>query len=674
MPWFCGHGSSHKKSKTKIGSVPISKDDSILVSTKPKFAVVLQNFQSSASDELTVRRGQVIEHLYTDKGWLYIRDVDGHVGYIPENFCYPLEQMGGSQWNVKVGARSPKVRPRPRTLNMDELSLSGSQTFEIRFENHPSDTTLPRCEAEGDQAAECKDTKPPESSESSGASSNVVRSTCLEDRNVNSSNNTQTAAQPVPTVTETQTHPDSRPSHTRRVRRANSYREAVSTSEKALSTRETTAKTSTAPTTVTSTATPNAICTTATATAAVATVATTTGNTAACSPRVEPAEDSQQAAETPHELVKQTAPAAQCDRLESIHSVVSHMTDLSMPDDVFLPDAKKPQGIYQCLEGYEARFKGELSLQRNEFVVVLEFGRGEWAWVFTSSSIEGLVPKALLVPYHPGQSRGALECTKQTNSTTQTELIVSHSLRQLSCSTDAVASSDGATASTSEGSIRSPDIPAKGRQRHRDRSRPLSLCHEKHFVSVGVQTECVSPNWFRDTDSEKSSQHCTPMTSPDRRPDVVRSVPISNSMRPKYLPVHTPTLSQCPSRLSSASPSARQKSLQQKRLVKSFESDRGYDSPGCASSRQPRFQHTPCLTAVSDYTPPLNAKNCLCLRKGDIVYQQPSASNANKGWMWTYHSSQRSFGFVPKSHVAYTYMVEKKPTSRDTRTLLEDEV
>ena len=607
---------------------------------------------------------------------MYIRDVDGLCGYIPENFCYPLEKMAGSQWNMKVGVRSPKIRPRPRTLNMDELSLSNSQTFEIRFENRPSDTTLPRseAEAEGEEVAECKDAKPLESSQSSGASGEVVRkdsaasckqdqTTCPEEENTNSSNNVQAASRQVPTEVEMQAQPVRRHSHAQRIRRANSYREAVSGSKKALSsTRETTLN-----------PTPSA-----TPAVAGSVVTMTTANAAT---GVEPAEDSQcvQVVDKSHEHTERTEPAVQYDRLDS---ALSHMTDMSMPDDVFLPDTKKPQGIYQCLEGYEARFRGELSLQRNELVVVLEFGRGEWAWVFTSSNIEGLVPKPLLVRYRPGKLKvgEAVNCTRQSNATTQTELVVSNSLKRLGHSTDAIAT---ATANTSEGRVRSPDTPTQGRQRHRDnKSSPHLPRHEKRFNSVGVQTECISPNWFRDTDSEKSSHCRTPMTSPDHRPSgSARSVPISNSMRPKHLPMLTPTLTNPaqtpPSRLASASPlQAQQRSLrlQQKRLVKSFESDRGYDSPGSAASRQPRFQHTPCLTAVNDYTPPLNAKNCLCLQKGDLLYQQPTGSRGNHGWVWAYHSSQRNFGFVPKSHVAYMYAVERKSRPSGTGTLLEDEV
>lgn len=671
MPWLCGRSSSRKKSKTKIGTVSVSKDDSILSTTKPKFAVVLQNFESSAADELTVQRGQVVEHLYTDKGWTYIRDVDGLCGYIPDNFCYALELMAGSQWNTKVGVKSPKIRPRPRTLNMDELSLSGSQTFEIRFETHPSDTTPTPSRAEakegdGEGVADSKDDKP---AESSGTSAEVVRkdsaaASCNQDptaspgkvESTDGSNDVGAGSRLAPAEAESQPQPVPRPGRAQRIRRANSYREAVSSSEKAFGMRAETT-TSKLPAAATPTLTP--------------TVATTTGTV------VGPAEASQsvQADDKSHEQSEQTEPVVPYDRLDS---ALSHMTDVSMPDDVFLPDTKKPQGIYQCVEGYEARFRGELSLQRNELVVVLEFGRGEWAWVFTSSNVEGLVPKSSLVRYQPGRLKvgGATDSAPQSNATTQTELVVSNSLKRIGCSMDGIA-----TASASEGGVGTPDAPADGRLKRRDKRRSHLLHLEKEFVSIGVQTEWLTPNWYRDSDSEKSSHGRTPVTSPEHRPpDAARSAPASNPMRPKHLPMRTPTPTRAktPSRLATASPlaPAQQRSLQQKRLVKSFESDRGYDSPGSAanSGRQPRFQHTPCLTAVSEYTPPLNAKNCLCLLKGDLLYQQPTSSRASNGWMWVYHSGQRSFGFVPLSHVAYMYTVERKSRPGGIGTLLEDEV
>lgn len=69
-------------------------------------------------------------------------------------------------------------------------------------------------------------------------------------------------------------------------------------------------------------------------------------------------------------------------------------------DDVFLPDVKKPCGIYQCIREYKQKFKGEISLKKDELVIVLDLGRGEWAWAVNSNNKQGLIPKSVLVRYH----------------------------------------------------------------------------------------------------------------------------------------------------------------------------------------------------------------------------------------------------------------------------------
>lgn len=65
------------------------------------------------------------------------------------------------------------------------------------------------------------------------------------------------------------------------------------------------------------------------------------------------------------------------------------------------------------------------------------------------------------------------------------------------------------------------------------------------------------------------------------------------------------------------------------------------------------------LTAIKDYVPPANSKNCLSLRRGDVLNLQPHM-HYPKGWMWVWHTRRRSFGFVPKSYVAYTFDTPRK--------------
>ena len=99
-------------------------------------------------------------------------------------------------------------------------------------------------------------------------------------------------------------------------------------------------------------------------------------------------------------------------------------------DDVFLPGgAKKPYGIFQCVRQHRQSFKGEISLRKNELVIVLDRGRGHWAWAITSNNTEGLIPKSVLVQYRPdfgagaGTGGGAGEWVR-TDAETQTDVLL----------------------------------------------------------------------------------------------------------------------------------------------------------------------------------------------------------------------------------------------------------
>ena len=98
MTWFCG-GRHKRRNKSRVSSVQYSREDSSAKNVKV-FAIVLQNFEASVSDELSVTRGQIVEKLCADDDWMYVRNVDGRCGYIPLNFCYGMEQViNNQQWN-----------------------------------------------------------------------------------------------------------------------------------------------------------------------------------------------------------------------------------------------------------------------------------------------------------------------------------------------------------------------------------------------------------------------------------------------------------------------------------------------------------------------------------------------------------------------------------------------
>ena len=79
MPWFV----RRKKRKQKKAIVNTSKDDAVVTAmSQPLFSVVVQNFDACVSDQIGVERGQVVEVLFSEEEWVYIRNVNGDCGYI----------------------------------------------------------------------------------------------------------------------------------------------------------------------------------------------------------------------------------------------------------------------------------------------------------------------------------------------------------------------------------------------------------------------------------------------------------------------------------------------------------------------------------------------------------------------------------------------------------------
>ena len=630
MPWFCK--SSRKRSKVKVGSVTISKDDGVIHGgTKPLFGVVLQDFPASAQDELTVQRGQVIELLYTDGSWQYVRNVDGKCGYMPNSFCYLLEQMKWMQ--DKEIPKSPKIKPRPRTLHLDEiLTQSAGQT--PTDENVSLRSTHPT-QAEGDHQ-----TTPP------GSSMPLEGATPAEaERMRHGGSNRHGQIPPETNVSASRTD--------NQLPRAEEQRTAAVPTSTAITSSppKDTAEADNLPTAEESITLPTP------SKGIPQPIALSTPK-----PKAHPEQDancpssrkSSSAAKRTllyQEPAREEEPAhplavqeSHYDRLESYPS------DTSLPDDVFLPDLKKPVGIFQSTEAYRARFQGEISLEDKELVIVLELGRGEWAWVITSVNMEGLVPKKILMRYKPG-SRGAAAAVHSTVAT-QTELVITPALRQLS-------TSSAGAGNCSNGSVNSKSPVQDG-------ASPLEE-DRIETNSIGVQTECTTPDWFKHNASPRHEEGLLQLPKPTPRTGCLNSSLPASPTPSSPMPISK-------ARYCSENALEHSQLLQRhKRLAKS--------EPRCniatSSSYSPLTRklkpQTPILTAVKDYVPPMNAKNCLSLKKGDILYQQAHVPYPN-GWMWVYHSMHRSYGYVPKNHMAYMYAVPRKPRQCGPGTLLEDEV
>ena len=614
MPWFC-HKPSHKGSKTKIGSAtpPSAAND------KMCFAVVLQDFEASVSDELSIRRGVLVETLYRDGNWQYVRDVDGQCGYVPNSFCYNLDQIRPNQWNLKE--RSPLIpRPRPKSIQVSELPLAtSSQSLGEHFSrNQPLDTTTPS------QTESCQTTTlerlsgtvrrlTPAGEDHSGRSSGNGGSS----EQASSASQVLNSVKDSPTSVHTaQTRTDSRAAscssqlgnrikrepRRRSLHRAFSYQEAVISADENLY-----------------------------------------GLTAGIKPSdLETAPANQQ---------EETREGDHFDTLESFQSGVSHVSEYNMTDtdDVFLPENKKPLGIYRCQINYKPQFEGEILLQENELVIMLDKGRGEWAWVLTSTNVEGLVPKHILAKYHHHPRTRISTCAgSQTSIGTQTELIVTTPLVKQICSSPV-------SARGSRSSVRSPASKSSPHKRHRAREKvDLGMKHQTDTVAAAAaaQTDCLNTPWFDTADSRDR----TP-------PELDSATPTRDTTDSTACVQSTPSLAQsAPPKLSSRSRlrlNLKSSPTQgHHNVVRAINFEPENDTMNTLSSRR-KFRQTPVLSAVKNYDPPVNAKNCLSLTKGDILYTQPHM-HYPKGWMWVWHSTQKTFGYVPKDSVAFMYLVQKK--------------
>ena len=656
MPWFC-HKSSHKRSKTKVGSVAPAKEDSS-VANRASFAVVLQDFEASTSDELSIQRGMLVETLYSDGSWQYVRDMDGQCGYIPTSFCYNLAQIKLSQMNLKESSRSLVPKPRPKTIHVSELSQSEPQDVGGGYsQNRPLDTTTPS-QVESFQTAtpdrlsgtvrtlepdvvertvrtlepdvveqqDCGGGTQDCNGEGEDCEWRSQENGCVSTDQANSASQTLHSVSECPasvhsvamqtkaetSVAACSTHSEPKPRRYPRrppLRRAFSYQEAVITADENLY-----------------------------------------GLTAGIKPS--------DIESTPSKSQAEMRQGNHYDTLESIRSGVSHVTEYDMTDDVFLPEMKKPLGIYQCLDGYSPKFGGEIQLQKNELVIMLELGHGEWAWVLTSTNVEGLIPKHLLAKYQPGAHVPAC-ASSQASISTQTELIV----------TTPIIKHITASPNTSDcsASVRSHALGPSPRKRHmgvgevNGDTKPTG----DPTPSTTVQTDSQHlspPEWFNTTDSWDQTPQPLNSSTP-----IVQKRTAGNSACAQSVQ----SFAQSTSKLSSSSRLCLDPPMREhRRVVRAINFEVENDAISTLSTRR-RLHQTPVLSAVCDYIPPGNAKNCLSLAKGDILYIQPHM-HYPKGWMWVWHSTQKTFGYVPKNTVGFMYLVQRKPKKRtDT---LEDAV
>ena len=759
MTWFCGNRRKHHN-KSKISNVQYSRDndDNIdAINNAKPFAVVLQNFEASVSDELSVNRGQVVEMLYQDSNWVYVRNFDLSCGYIPLNFCYGMDQIisSGQHWNANEvqGSTSraespPQTRPRPKSINLGSvIRQSGSQSS-VEVHNIEPRVVTPQDQ----QHQQLQQTNSVVSSPSQNQQQ--LRQPIRSSTPVTPGG--QSAAQRLET-------PDSTPPMARSNRRLSSLQpsmEHVATDgaestileepryverphNNTIATAEGTVAMGTAAMSLYNRSRPPRMPVRRSLSMNEGARLSCRSNVMPLVQRTDPIQRSisyqeavlsagqhpygltaghnrtlmhrdsplnprlQQGHMTPPQRVSPLNPRRQQQLQQG-----GHMTrqchcngeggqgalDYDPCDDVFLPEPKKPVGIYRCIQTYQPRYQGELSVKEGELVILLEFGRGDWAWVLTSMNQEGLMPRHHLVRYNPrlgvggpgtratGEGGEGARRKSSSNAATQTELVIEGCVRHVSGASSASAGATAYSASSSS-SVTTPQTTppltqrAK-RLRTRTRTRAKEVVSRERgdercvVASPATQAKEHSPKWFEDVDSlerpptrtRPTQLDCTVQTTPPiknrRRPTTISTVAMATpqSIKSADLDNRSPN----PAVLVTPKP------VKSADYTGPASAEFWFNSLSSTTTTSTISHHAqPTLTALKDYDPPPNAKNCLKLSKGDVLNAQPHM-HYPKGWMWVWHKTQRSFGYVPQSHIGYTYPVNKGERSR--RNTEEDAV
>ncbi len=740
MPWFCG-SSKKRHSRAKIGGIsPPLNDTSIVANGRPSFTVMLQDFNGAVSDELSAHRGQVLEALFFDKEWVYVRNIDGKCGYVPQTFCYALDTVNDAAFQRNV-ANSSKHRTRPVSLHLNTTSSMdhGSQNSvgvnhtQEQVDGH-SDTTQITRQA---STATPDPAQPSSSSASSkprhrrslsnGSEQNTKTNSVTPDRTISTplsqhiavrrsfhrrslSNGSQRTITNLPTVTPTNpatlsstnpatlSSPTPEPSSNPNTQRPTHRRSLSSGSQQCVSRTIAGTSPTSAPTqgpSVERASSTSRLYIRRQSCPAVGSFKTDTFKYTPYSARPGAVKRSVSMNEggarvhSRHPALHRSCSykEAVCSNSEQLNTVglSSDRLDIASSatatdrhsssdspvctrkncdcsrrsagpnrrrsklsrqlaidyddssDDVFLSVSKekKPYGIFRCLEDRRPSFKGEIALRKDELVIVLDHGKGQWAWAMTSQQVEGLVPKKLISRYEPDRSMGGV---RHTDATTQTELAVNGDTRQMASSACANTTnttrqqSTASNASTNAARQVSSASSASGGQS--GSISPLNTLSTQTTTEISPTEEALDESWFSFEDSLERSLS-------------KKSTPIVSRRLPKSAPV-TPV-----------TPDARRP----RRLIDSTDKRKSLSFRPLSDLTQ---RSSPALlSAIKDYEPPENTGGCLTLKKGDVLTPQLHM-HYPKGWMWVWHADQKRFGYVPNNSVMYTYPITRKARRTST--------
>ncbi|XP_022173389.1 SH3 domain-containing protein Dlish [Myzus persicae] len=137
-------GSASIETLVRVG---IEKENGLSPDSK---MVVLHDFTPCVDDELTVKRGQVVNILYRENDWVYVIAEDSRQeGFIPHSYCTPYNSQLGEIALNNVKKKLPRAPAATPTETVVEVEINEQQ-------KHGNCGDLSDCESFGNKTQEHK--------------------------------------------------------------------------------------------------------------------------------------------------------------------------------------------------------------------------------------------------------------------------------------------------------------------------------------------------------------------------------------------------------------------------------------------------------------------------------------------------------------------------------------
>ncbi|XP_015789334.1 SH3 domain-containing protein Dlish [Tetranychus urticae] len=130
-------GSNSIETLVRVG---IEKENGLSPDSK---MVVLHDFNPCVDDELEVKRGQIVNILYQEKGWIYVIAENNQEGFIPHSYCAPIgSHLADLALNIKHkkshrnGLDTSNTNDAPNEINHHQTYLNNTSHHHVNNSAH----------------------------------------------------------------------------------------------------------------------------------------------------------------------------------------------------------------------------------------------------------------------------------------------------------------------------------------------------------------------------------------------------------------------------------------------------------------------------------------------------------------------------------------------------------